>query len=167
MIDDPVASCPSKLRVVMSVDRVTFADNAPGAKLLRGTTSARPIAPDGGVLPLARLKLGPPQSSAHSLNSSSQFGTVHRLLHCELSSQHHDNRHNQSQCLTPSSQPPTPLSSSPMTVSISLCERPDRVAHTITNECQSDKLQSLIKAAKIEDVEPIWTTLFAKVRTST
>ncbi|OAK95881.1 ribosomal protein 60S [Phaeosphaeriaceae sp. SRC1lsM3a] len=26
----------------------------------------------------------------------------------------------------------------------------------------SDKLQSLIKAAKIEDVEPIWTTLFAK-----
>ncbi|KAF1976095.1 ribosomal protein 60S [Bimuria novae-zelandiae CBS 107.79] len=26
----------------------------------------------------------------------------------------------------------------------------------------SDKLQSLIKAAKIEDVEPIWTSLFAK-----
>ncbi|KAI8934239.1 60S acidic ribosomal protein P1 [Plenodomus lindquistii] len=26
----------------------------------------------------------------------------------------------------------------------------------------ADKLQSLIKAAKIEDVEPIWTTLFAK-----
>jgi large subunit ribosomal protein LP1 len=26
----------------------------------------------------------------------------------------------------------------------------------------ADKLQSLIKAAKIEDVEPIWTSLFAK-----
>ncbi|KAF1960254.1 hypothetical protein CC80DRAFT_289567 [Byssothecium circinans] len=26
----------------------------------------------------------------------------------------------------------------------------------------SDKLQSLISAAKIEDVEPIWTSLFAK-----
>ncbi|KAF2035488.1 ribosomal protein 60S [Setomelanomma holmii] len=26
----------------------------------------------------------------------------------------------------------------------------------------ADKLQSLIKAAKIEDVEPIWTTLFSK-----
>ncbi|KAG9190689.1 hypothetical protein G6011_08777 [Alternaria panax] len=26
----------------------------------------------------------------------------------------------------------------------------------------ADKLQSLIKAAKIEEVEPIWTTLFAK-----
>ncbi|KAI9883610.1 MAG: 60S acidic ribosomal protein P1 [Watsoniomyces obsoletus] len=26
----------------------------------------------------------------------------------------------------------------------------------------ADKLQTLIKAAKIEDVEPIWTTLFAK-----
>ena len=30
---------------------------------------------------------------------------------------------------------------------------------------QSDKLQSLITAAKVEDVEPIWTSLFAKVRT--
>ena len=29
-------------------------------------------------------------------------------------------------------------------------------------EITADKLQSLIKAAKIEDVEPIWTTLFAK-----
>ncbi|KAI9163011.1 60S acidic ribosomal protein P1 [Paramyrothecium foliicola] len=29
-------------------------------------------------------------------------------------------------------------------------------------EITSDKLQSLIKAAKIEDVEPIWTSLFAK-----
>jgi len=26
----------------------------------------------------------------------------------------------------------------------------------------ADKLQSLIKAAKVEEVEPIWTTLFAK-----
>ncbi|KAI9801347.1 MAG: 60S acidic ribosomal protein P1 [Sarcosagium campestre] len=26
----------------------------------------------------------------------------------------------------------------------------------------ADKLQSLIKAANVEDVEPIWTTLFAK-----
>jgi large subunit ribosomal protein LP1 len=29
---------------------------------------------------------------------------------------------------------------------------------------QAEKLQTLIKAAKIEDVEPIWTSLFAKVR---
>ncbi len=29
---------------------------------------------------------------------------------------------------------------------------------------QADKLQTLIKAAKIDDVEPIWTSLFAKVR---
>ncbi|PSN63953.1 ribosomal protein 60S [Corynespora cassiicola Philippines] len=29
-------------------------------------------------------------------------------------------------------------------------------------EITADKLQSLIKAAKIEDVEPIWTSLFAK-----
>jgi hypothetical protein len=35
----------------------------------------------------------------------------------------------------------------------------------LTNQRQADKLQSLIKAAKIEEVEPIWTTLFAKVRT--
>lgn len=27
-----------------------------------------------------------------------------------------------------------------------------------------DKLLTLIKAASVEDVEPIWTTLFAKVR---
>ncbi|KAI9828992.1 MAG: 60S acidic ribosomal protein P1 [Thelocarpon impressellum] len=26
----------------------------------------------------------------------------------------------------------------------------------------ADKLQTIIKAAKVEDVEPIWTTLFAK-----
>lgn len=29
---------------------------------------------------------------------------------------------------------------------------------------QADKLNTLIKAAKIIDVEPIWTSLFAKVR---
>jgi len=29
-------------------------------------------------------------------------------------------------------------------------------------EVTADKLQTLIKAAKIEEVEPIWTTLFAK-----
>lgn len=29
---------------------------------------------------------------------------------------------------------------------------------------QADKLQTLIKAANIDDVEPIWATLFAKVR---
>ena len=33
----------------------------------------------------------------------------------------------------------------------------------IPNFGQADKLQTLIKAAKVEDVEPIWTTLFAKV----
>lgn len=29
---------------------------------------------------------------------------------------------------------------------------------------QSEKLQSLITAAKVDGVEPIWTTIFAKVR---
>ncbi|KAM0432280.1 hypothetical protein ACHAPT_004820 [Fusarium lateritium] len=29
-------------------------------------------------------------------------------------------------------------------------------------EITADKLQTLIKAAKVEDVEPIWTTIFAK-----
>ena len=28
---------------------------------------------------------------------------------------------------------------------------------------QADKLQTVIKAAKVEEVEPIWSTLFAKV----
>jgi hypothetical protein len=53
-----------------------------------------------------------------------------------------------------------------MTVSTSLYDDPGTTARTIawTNKLQADKLQSLIKAAKIEDVEPIWTTLFAKVR---
>lgn len=31
-------------------------------------------------------------------------------------------------------------------------------------DIQADKLQTLIKSAKIVDVEPIWTQLFAKVR---
>ena len=31
------------------------------------------------------------------------------------------------------------------------------------NSPQADKLQTLIKAANVEDVESIWTTLFAKV----
>ena len=30
---------------------------------------------------------------------------------------------------------------------------------------QADKLQTVIKAAKVDEVEPIWTTLFAKVGT--
>lgn len=34
---------------------------------------------------------------------------------------------------------------------------------TLTQE--AEKLQTLIKAANIEDVESIWTTLFAKVKT--
>ena len=29
---------------------------------------------------------------------------------------------------------------------------------------QADKLNTLIKASNVEGVEPIWTTLFAKVR---
>jgi len=33
-----------------------------------------------------------------------------------------------------------------------------------TNYLQADKLQTLIKAAGVDDVEPIWTSLFAKVR---
>ena len=32
---------------------------------------------------------------------------------------------------------------------------------------QAEKLQSILKAAKIEEVEPIWTSLFAKVSAST
>ena len=32
-----------------------------------------------------------------------------------------------------------------------------------TFHIQADKLQTIIKAAKVDDVEPIWTTLFAKV----
>lgn len=35
-----------------------------------------------------------------------------------------------------------------------------------TDASQADKLQTLIGAAKVEGVEPIWTSLFAKVRKS-
>lgn len=61
-----------------------------------------------------------------------------------------------------------------MTVSISLyeansLESPQAGYHNnwkVTNTVyQADKLQTIIKAAKIDDVEPIWTSLFAKVRT--
>jgi ribosomal protein L12E/L44/L45/RPP1/RPP2 len=31
-------------------------------------------------------------------------------------------------------------------------------------EITADKLQTLIKAANVEEVEPIWTSIFAKVR---
>ena len=31
---------------------------------------------------------------------------------------------------------------------------------------KAEKLQTLITAAKVADIEPIWTTLFAKVRTT-
>lgn len=36
----------------------------------------------------------------------------------------------------------------------------------LINEQQADKLQTIIKAANVQDVEGIWTTLFAKVRLS-
>lgn len=36
-------------------------------------------------------------------------------------------------------------------------------AKSNTNSLQADKLQALIKAANVE-VEPIWTSIFAKVR---
>lgn len=35
---------------------------------------------------------------------------------------------------------------------------------TLLTSGQADKLQNIINAAKVADVEPIWTTLFAKVR---
>ena len=35
-------------------------------------------------------------------------------------------------------------------------------ANIETNRAQADKLTSLIKAANVPDVEPIWSTLFAK-----
>lgn len=37
-------------------------------------------------------------------------------------------------------------------------------ANSSSRHQQADKLQTLIKAAKVEDVEPIWTSIFAKVR---
>jgi large subunit ribosomal protein LP1 len=36
------------------------------------------------------------------------------------------------------------------------------IANFVIATFQADKLQTLIKAAKIEDVEPIWTSIFAK-----
>ena len=36
----------------------------------------------------------------------------------------------------------------------------------LTSSLQADKIQTLLKAAKVEDVEPIWAQLFAKVRPS-
>jgi len=64
-----------------------------------------------------------------------------------------------------------------MTVSISLYELPLRLSSRANNATieednkltvtKAEKLQTLITAAKITDVEPIWTTLFAKVRNTT
>jgi hypothetical protein len=39
------------------------------------------------------------------------------------------------------------------------------IANIVIATLQADKLQTLIKAAKVEEVEPIWTSIFAKVRT--
>jgi large subunit ribosomal protein LP1 len=39
------------------------------------------------------------------------------------------------------------------------------IANIVIATFQADKLQTLIKAAKVEEVEPIWTSIFAKVRT--
>jgi hypothetical protein len=51
---------------------------------------------------------------------------------------------------------------------ISLHETEDmawtKIADSLLSQLQADKLQTLIKAAKVEEVEPIWTSLFAKVR---
>lgn len=73
-----------------------------------------------------------------------------------------------SQCPTLSSPPPTRPSSSPTTGSILLYAEPPKSANVrkalYLIVVQADKLQTLIKAANVQDVEPIWTTLFAKVR---
>ena len=47
-----------------------------------------------------------------------------------------------------------------ITVSFWFCSRRLNLAHMMF---KPDKLQTLIKAANVEDVESIWTTLFAKV----
>ena len=53
-------------------------------------------------------------------------------------------------------------------ITVQFPDREFRILKMVANLLyQADKLQTLIKAAKIEDVEPIWTTLFAKVRTFT
>lgn len=89
--------------------------------------------------------------------------------------------HTYTQCRPPSSPFLTPHSSSRMTVSRSLYAPPSpsrlnhkpfaahrtnasRISTNARKSSQADKLQSLISAAKVTDVEPIWTTLFAKAR---
>lgn len=73
---------------------------------------------------------------------------------------------NTQQCRPPSLPLPTPLSSSRMTAlrSPSVAARLRPSARPLLIASQADKLQTLITAAKIADVEPIWTSLFAKVR---
>ena len=49
---------------------------------------------------------------------------------------------------------------------IDITARQDCIPHLETNiliDFQADKLNTLIKAAGVPDVEPIWATLFAKV----
>ena len=41
---------------------------------------------------------------------------------------------------------------------------PQSASNTKTDLVQADKLNTIIKAAGVPDVEPIWATLFAKVR---
>ena len=49
-------------------------------------------------------------------------------------------------------------------IEITVCRvRPDGKAIAAYRIPQADKLQTIIKAANVEDVEAIWTTLFAKV----
>ena len=38
-----------------------------------------------------------------------------------------------------------------------------QIETVVTNSSKPDKLSTLIKAADVDDVESIWTTLFAKV----
>lgn len=61
--------------------------------------------------------------------------------------------------VTVSALPPT---ANPPTLSKPATGRPDILLISLL--LQADKLQSLISAAKVADVEPIWTTLFAKAR---
>jgi large subunit ribosomal protein LP1 len=42
-----------------------------------------------------------------------------------------------------------------------------KMVEQMTDMPQAEKLTTLIKAAKVEEVEPIWSTLFAKVRLPT
>jgi hypothetical protein len=83
-------------------------------------------------------------------------------------------RYNISKCLPLSWHLPTPPSSSPMRVLRSPYEQPracdgrkpprqEDPADIGVFFLQADKLQTIIKAGGV-DVEPIWTSLFAKVR---